>query len=105
MVKQQGGDNDLLERVQKDPYFAPILGQLDSILDPKTFIGRAPQQVGMSMVKILTVYHTSVTFSDTVGGRTKKYMNIQHMKNRDFCHFCIYTMTNHSIFLTHCHVM
>lgn len=52
MVKQQGGDNDLLERVQKDPYFAPILGQLDSILDPKTFIGRAPQQVGTSMVKI-----------------------------------------------------
>lgn len=45
MVKQQGGDNDLLERVQKDPYFAPILGQLDTILDPKTFTGRAPQQV------------------------------------------------------------
>lgn len=47
MVKQQGGDNDLLDRVQKDPYFAPILEQLDSILDPKTFIGRAPQQVGV----------------------------------------------------------
>lgn len=45
MVKQEGGDNDLLARVQKDPYFAPILGQLDAILDPKTFIGRAPQQV------------------------------------------------------------
>ncbi|XP_073350811.1 adenylosuccinate lyase isoform X2 [Pagrus major] len=45
VVKQEGGDNDLLVRVQRDPYFAPILGQLDSILDPKTFIGRAPQQV------------------------------------------------------------
>lgn len=45
MVKQEGGDNDLLARVQKDPYFASILGQLDAILDPKTFIGRAPQQV------------------------------------------------------------
>lgn len=45
MVKQEGGDNDLLARVQRDPYFAPILGQLDAILDPKTFIGRAPQQV------------------------------------------------------------
>lgn len=45
VVKQEGGDNDLLARVQQDPYFAPILGQLDTILDPKTFIGRAPQQV------------------------------------------------------------
>ncbi|XP_077415740.1 adenylosuccinate lyase isoform X1 [Vanacampus margaritifer] len=45
VVKQEGGDNDLLSRVQADPYFAPILGQLDAILDPKTFIGRAPQQV------------------------------------------------------------
>lgn len=45
MVKQEGGDNDLLARVQADPYFAPILGQLDALLDPKTFIGRAPQQV------------------------------------------------------------
>ncbi|XP_042576643.1 adenylosuccinate lyase [Cyprinus carpio] len=45
VVKQEGGDNDLLARVQADPYFAPIIGQLDSILDPKTFIGRAPQQV------------------------------------------------------------
>uniref|UniRef100_G3P002 Adenylosuccinate lyase n=1 Tax=Gasterosteus aculeatus aculeatus TaxID=481459 RepID=G3P002_GASAC len=45
VVKQEGGDNDLLVRVQRDPYFAPVLGQLDAILDPKTFIGRAPQQV------------------------------------------------------------
>lgn len=48
VVKQEGGDNDLLARVQQDPYFAPILGQLDAILDPKTFIGRAPQQVCVS---------------------------------------------------------
>lgn len=82
MVKQQGGDNDLLERVQKDPYFAPILGQLDSILDPKTFIGRAPQQVGRSMVWILTVYHISVlpilvliTFVEERGKKVWKMKN------------------------------
>uniref|UniRef100_A0A673FX11 Adenylosuccinate lyase n=1 Tax=Sinocyclocheilus rhinocerous TaxID=307959 RepID=A0A673FX11_9TELE len=45
VVKQEGGDNDLLARVQADPYFTPILGQLDALLDPKTFVGRAPQQV------------------------------------------------------------
>uniref|UniRef100_A0AAX7UW52 Adenylosuccinate lyase n=1 Tax=Astatotilapia calliptera TaxID=8154 RepID=A0AAX7UW52_ASTCA len=45
VVKQEGGDNDLLARIQRDPYSAPILGQLEALLDPKTFIGRAPQQV------------------------------------------------------------
>ncbi|KAL4658109.1 adenylosuccinate lyase isoform X4 [Arapaima gigas] len=45
VVKQDGGDNDLLDRVKADPYFTPILDQLDALLDPKTFIGRAPQQV------------------------------------------------------------
>lgn len=61
MVKQEGGDNDLLARVQRDPYFAPILGQLDAILDPKTFIGRAPQQVRheQSLVFILAAILTA----------------------------------------------
>ena len=48
VVKQEGGDNNLLARVQRDPYFAPILEQLDALLDPKTFIGCAPQQVQVS---------------------------------------------------------
>ncbi|XP_076293321.1 adenylosuccinate lyase [Lasioglossum baleicum] len=44
-VKQHGLDNDLVERIKKDPYFAPILDQLESLLDPSTFVGRAPEQV------------------------------------------------------------
>ena len=44
-VKQLGLDNDLIERVRKDPYFDPTKGELDALLDPSTFIGRAPQQV------------------------------------------------------------
>ncbi|XP_059048565.1 adenylosuccinate lyase-like [Achroia grisella] len=44
-VKQQGKDNDLIDRVKSDPYFVPIISQLDSILDASTFIGRAPDQV------------------------------------------------------------
>jgi len=39
-VKQHGRSNDLVERVQKDPFFQPILEQLDSLMDPKHFIGR-----------------------------------------------------------------
>lgn len=44
-VKQHGKDNDLIERVKNDEYFAPIISQLDKILDATTFIGRAPEQV------------------------------------------------------------
>lgn len=44
VVKQEGGDNDLIERVRKTEYFKPIWDQLDTLLDPSTFVGRAPQQ-------------------------------------------------------------
>lgn len=44
-VKQHGKDNDLVERMRKEPYFDPIIHQLDSLLEPSTFIGRAPEQV------------------------------------------------------------
>ena len=44
-VKQLGLENDLIERVKADAYFDPIKGELDALLDPSTFIGRAPQQV------------------------------------------------------------
>jgi adenylosuccinate lyase len=45
VVKEQGGDNDLVERIRKSAYFKPIWGQIDALLDPSTFIGRAPEQV------------------------------------------------------------
>ncbi|XP_013412225.1 adenylosuccinate lyase [Lingula anatina] len=45
VVKEQGGDNDLMERIRASVYFAPIHDQLDSLLDPSTFTGRAPTQV------------------------------------------------------------
>ncbi|KAH7925024.1 Adenylosuccinate lyase [Leucogyrophana mollusca] len=44
-VKQLGLENDLIERVRGDPYFDPIKGQLEELLEPKSFIGRAPEQV------------------------------------------------------------
>ncbi|KAJ2654607.1 adenylosuccinase ade13 [Coemansia sp. RSA 1200] len=45
VVKQEGGDNDLIDRVRACEYFAPIKDDLDELLNPATFIGRAPQQV------------------------------------------------------------
>lgn len=44
VVKEQGGDNDLIERIKRDSYFAPVHGNLDELLDPSTFVGRAPEQ-------------------------------------------------------------
>ena len=45
VVKQQGGDNDLIERISQDPYFKPVHSALPTLLDAHTFVGRAPQQV------------------------------------------------------------
>ncbi|KAI4126799.1 MAG: hypothetical protein LQ338_003558 [Usnochroma carphineum] len=44
-VKLHGQENDLIERVKKDPFFEPILEELPRLLDVTTFIGAAPQQV------------------------------------------------------------
>ena len=45
MVKQEGKENDLVGRIKNDPYFAPIMPNIDKLLEPQTFIGRAPEQV------------------------------------------------------------
>jgi adenylosuccinate lyase len=45
VVKKEDGDNDLIERTKKDEIFRPIVGELDKLLDPVIFVGRAPQQV------------------------------------------------------------
>ena len=45
VVKEEGGENDLIERIRKDTFFAPIHGQLDDLLQPSSFVGRAPEQV------------------------------------------------------------
>lgn len=44
-VKQHGKDNDFLDRVRADPYFNPIIDELQSLLDPSTYIGRSAEQV------------------------------------------------------------
>jgi len=45
VVKEEGGENDLMMRIHKSSYFKPIVSQLDHIMDPSTFVGRAPEQV------------------------------------------------------------
>jgi adenylosuccinate lyase len=51
VVKQQGLPNDLLERIAADPAFAGI--ELDRLIDPQQFVGRAPQQVDEFLSEVL----------------------------------------------------
>ena len=44
-VKAEGGENDLLERIAADPAFNLSLEELKKTMDPKRYVGRAPQQV------------------------------------------------------------
>lgn len=44
-MKEEGGDNDLLTRIAADPLFADFRHQLDAVVDPADYIGRAPAQV------------------------------------------------------------
>lgn len=61
VVKKDGEENDLIDRIKADDYFQPILNDLDKLLDPDTFVGRAPQQVvefiNEEVEPVLAKYH------------------------------------------------
>lgn len=51
VVKEQGGRNDLLDRLAADPAFAAV--DLAAVLDPAQFVGRAPQQVDEFIAEVV----------------------------------------------------
>lgn len=44
VIKEEGGENDLLERIANDPIFGVTLEELKGIVDPHKYVGRAPCQ-------------------------------------------------------------
>lgn len=44
VVKEEGGGNDLLSRIADDPIFGVTLNELQKIVSPEKYVGRAPQQ-------------------------------------------------------------
>ena len=52
-VKEKGADNDLIDRLRNDPAFASIRDDFDSLLDPATFVGRAPRQVDELLAEVV----------------------------------------------------
>jgi len=51
VVKIEGGENDLLERLRKDPAFASV--DIDAEMDPSKFVGRAPEQVDEFIAEVV----------------------------------------------------
>jgi len=49
-VKRRGGPNDLLERLRRDPAFAKV--DWARVLDPRRYVGMAPQQVREYLRKV-----------------------------------------------------
>lgn len=45
MVKEEGKENDLLERIANDPNFGMTYEELTRVLSPENYVGRCPQQV------------------------------------------------------------
>jgi adenylosuccinate lyase len=45
VIKEEGGENDLLERIAADEAFGVTLEELEAILEPEQYVGRAPEQV------------------------------------------------------------
>ena len=52
VVKIEGGENDLLERLKKDPAFDGV--DVDAEISPEKFIGRAPEQVDEFIEEVVT---------------------------------------------------
>lgn len=68
-VKEHGKDNDLVERIKNDSYFAPIHAKIDGLMDASTFVGRAPGQV----IEFINVEVQPVLqrYSDYLEGRSE----------------------------------
>ena len=60
-VKQGDGENDLLERIAEDTAFGVTLSQLEDVLQPSAYVGRAPGQTDEFLTEqvnpILKRYH------------------------------------------------
>ena len=54
VVKEEGGKNDLVERIAADPAFMVTREEIEAILQPEKFIGRSREQVEEYLAEIIT---------------------------------------------------
>ena len=67
VIKQEGGRNDLIERLADDEAFAAV--DLQSTLDPSRFIGRAPQQVDQFLAQVIQPIRAK--YPEALGGKAE----------------------------------
>ncbi|MBQ9454920.1 MAG: adenylosuccinate lyase [Thermoguttaceae bacterium] len=70
VVKQEGGENDLMARLASDPMFAGV--DLNAALEPSLYVGRAPQQVDEFLGEIMEPIFA-------------KYQNVTSQETEIFC--------------------
>ena len=54
VVKEEGGKNDLVERIAADPVFMVTREEIEAILQPEKFIGRSKEQVEEYLADIIS---------------------------------------------------
>jgi adenylosuccinate lyase len=69
MVKQEGAPNDLLDRLAADPAFAKV--DLDAALDPRKFVGRAPEQVDEFLAEVIEPILAKYSMAMLAGGEIR----------------------------------
>ncbi len=68
VVKEEGGDNNLLEKILEDPAFDITKEELDSIVDVKQFIGCAAMQTE-DYIKVIKTILSNYEIDDTGMGK------------------------------------
>lgn len=53
VIKEEGGENDLLGRIAADPIFGVTLDELYAIIRPEKYVGRAPQQTEEFILEVV----------------------------------------------------
>jgi len=53
VVKEEGGENDLLDRICNDPAFNLSREEVDGVMKPENFVGRAPSQVARYLEQVV----------------------------------------------------
>ena len=53
VVKEEGGENDLLDRIAADPAFHLSKEDLANAMDPAKYVGRAPEQVEAYLANVV----------------------------------------------------
>ena len=53
VVKQDGGKNDLIDRIAADPAFMMTKEEILATMKPENFVGRAPQQTADFLSEVI----------------------------------------------------